>query len=272
MNLSHKKAMTILIDTAIKATIKAGQAIIEIYTDPTIDFSVERKADNSPLTIADKAANKIIEELLQETGIPILSEEGKHTDYKIRKQWKRFWLVDPLDGTKEFIKKNDEFTVNIALIVDQKPVMGVIYIPVTQMLYIGNITEGAWKFKTDNKNTTFQEITKNGTKIPKDSKNDHYVIVGSRSHMSKETETYINKLAQEHGKIEMISSGSSIKICMVAEGKADEYPRFGPTMEWDTAAGHAIANAAGKTLWLSDFSNELIYNKENLLNPYFIVK
>lgn len=264
--------MTKQLNTAIKAAINAGLVIMKIYTDPDIDFSVEKKADNSPLTIADKAANKIIEEYLQETGIPILSEEGKDINFNERKEWEQFWLVDPLDGTKEFIKKNGEFTVNIALIDNNKPILGVIYIPVTQMLYVGDVAKGAWKIKTDDQNITFQNLTELGTKLPENTKHEDYIIVGSRSHMSKETEAYVNELKKKHNDINMIPSGSSIKICMVAEGRADEYPRFGPTMEWDTAAGHAIVNAAGKKLWLTDFSNELTYNKENLLNPYFIVK
>ena len=233
---------------------------------------MEKKADNSPLTIADKAANKIIEEHLLETSISILSEEGKHTDYETRKRWKQFWLVDPLDGTKEFIKKNGEFTVNIALIENQKPIAGVIYIPVTQMLYVGDVNVGAWKIQTWEAEISFQNVKEQGIKIPNKTKNDTYTIVGSRSHLSAETEAYVNRLKQKHNNIKMITSGSSIKICMVAEGQADEYPRFGPTMEWDTAAGHAIANAAGKKLWHTDFSSELSYNKENLLNPFFIVK
>ena len=264
--------MTTQLNTAIKASIKAGQEIMQIYNDPDADFSIERKADNSPLTIADRASNAIIEALLKNTNLPILSEEGRDIAYSERKNWKRFWLVDPLDGTKEFIKKNGEFTVNIALIENCKPIAGVIFVPVTKILYVGDIKVGAWKFQTDDTNTSFQLIREQGHKIPVENKRNVYTIAGSRSHMNAETEEYVNQLKLKHRNIDMISSGSSIKICLVAEGLADEYPRFGPTMEWDTAAGHAIANAAGKKLWLTDFSGELKYNKENLLNPYFIVK
>ena len=257
---------------AIHAAIKAGIEILKIYSDPNADFSVEKKSDNSPLTIADKAAHKIITEILSYTGIPILSEEGKSIDYSIRNKWDKFWLVDPLDGTKEFIKRNGEFTVNIALIENGRPTMGIIYIPVSGMLYAGNIKIGAWILEKPDENCDWQYIQMHGTRLPVKNDNINYTIAGSRSHMSKETEDYIGRLKKEHSKIEFISRGSSIKICMIAEGIADEYPRFGPTMEWDTAAGHAIANAVGKKLWLRDFSGELQCNKENLLNPYFIAK
>lgn len=260
-----------MINTAINAAIKAGQEILKIYHDSSSNFSIEKKSDNSPLTIADKASHNVIETLLLETNIPILSEEGKSIEYNERKHWDTFWLIDPLDGTKEFIKKNDEFTVNIALIEKGQPIIGIIYVPVTNELYIGIKEQGAWKIKTKNK-ISLSEIEEKGTQLPVHKKTKNYTVVGSRSHMSKETQDYINNLEKEHSPIEIISKGSSLKICMVAEGLANEYPRFGPTMEWDTAAGHAIANAAGKKLWLTNLSGELEYNKESLLNPYFIVK
>lgn len=264
--------MTHRINTAIKASIKAGEEILKIYNDPNSDFSVEKKADNSPLTIADKASHNTIVSYLENTGIPVLSEEGIATDYSERKTWDTFWLIDPLDGTKEFIKKNGEFTVNIALIKNGKPVMGVIYVPVSHTLYVGSETEEAWKLENTPDTINLEQLKAKGTKLPVKNNSDTFFVVGSRSHMSPETEAYINVLKKEHAKIEIVSKGSSLKICMVAEGSANEYPRFGPTMEWDTAAGHAIANAAGKKLWLTDLSAELRYNKENLLNPYFIVK
>jgi 3'(2'), 5'-bisphosphate nucleotidase len=261
-----------LLNTAITASVLAGQEILKIYNDPTADFSVERKADNSPLTIADKAAHKVIMQHLEKTGIPVLSEEGKTIPYETRKSWKTFWLVDPLDGTKEFIKRNGEFTVNIALIKEGRPVAGVIYVPVTQTLYAAIFAEGAWKRIKPDAAISWETLKTTGTKLPAVSLPETYTLVGSRSHMSTETEEYIAQRKKEYGQVEMISQGSSLKICLIAEGAAHEYPRFGPTMEWDTAAGHAIANAAGKKLWLTDFSGELIYNKENLLNPFFVVK
>lgn len=268
----QKKHFCDMINTTISAAIKAGFAILEIYTHPLSDFSVEKKADNSPLTIADKASHNIIEKYLTPTNIPVLSEEGKTIAYEERAKWDTFWLVDPLDGTKEFIKKNDEFTVNIALIKKGKPVMGIIYVPVLKILYVGVLGEGAWKIETDNAGITFDEVKNRGVKLPQPGNNKNFVIVGSRSHMNRETEDYIGELRKKHPQIDIISKGSSLKICMVAEGEANEYPRFGPTMEWDTAAGHAIANAAGKKLWLTDLSGELTYNKKNLLNSFFIVK
>lgn len=261
-----------MINTAIRAAIEAGLEILRIYNYPDSDFLIEHKADNSPLTIADKAGHKIIETRLLTTNLPVLSEEGKNIPYSIRKNWKKFWMVDPLDGTKEFIKRNGEFTVNIALIENGKPVIGIIYVPVNKTLYLGIQNEGAWKMEQANTNCSCSEIKEKGIRLPQTVKTDIYRIVGSRSHMSQETEKYISKLEKKFGTVEIVSKGSSLKICMVAEGVACEYPRFGPTMEWDTAAGHAIANAAGKNLWLTDFSKELIYNKENLLNPFFIVK
>ena len=260
------------INLAIKAAIEAGREILNIYNSPDEDFSIELKKDNSPLTKADKASHEIIIAILSETGFPVLSEEGKNIAYNERKKWSTFWLIDPLDGTKEFIKRNGEFTVNIALINNGSPVLGVIYIPVIKTIYLGGLNVGAWKKENVKINTVFDEMKKEGAKLPLQLKKRRYTIVGSRSHMNDETKNYINELRREHPGLDMVTSGSSVKICMVAEGLADEYPRFGPTMEWDTAAGHAIANAAGKKIWLTDFSNELSYNKDNLLNPFFIVK
>ena len=260
------------IEIAIKASIQAGEEILKIYNDPESDFSVEKKADNSPLTIADKKSHEVIQKFLSDTDVPLLSEEGRSIEFSERKNWEQFWIVDPLDGTKEFIKRNGEFTVNIALAKNGKPVLGVIYVPVSKTLYFGDTTTGAFMCENISGEISFDSIVAKSEKLPKKKDTKTYFVVGSRSHMSAETEEYIGKLKQKHPKIDIISKGSSLKICMVAEGFADEYPRFGPTMEWDTAAGHAIANAAGKKLWLTDFSEELTYNKENLLNPYFIVK
>lgn len=259
-----------MIDIAISAAIEAGNEILKIYNDPSADFSVERKADNSPLTIADKASHKIIDHQLKLTGLPVLSEEGRDIPFEERKNWTQFWLVDPLDGTKEFIKQNGEFTVNIALIKDSTPLMGVIYVPVTRSLYVGDIDSGAWKLENVKKATSFNDLKKQGQRLPMHGKKGNYTLVGSRSHANAETQAYIEQKMEEYNKIDIILKGSSLKICMVAEGFADEYPRFGPTMEWDTAAGHAIANAAGKKLMHTDLKSELSYNKKDLLNPFFI--
>jgi len=263
--------MTIF-NTAISAAIKAGNEILKIYNDPSSDFSVEKKADNSPLTIADKASHRIIEELLKTTNLPVLSEEGRSISFEERKNWQQFWMVDPLDGTKEFIKQNGEFTVNIALIENTQPVAGIIFVPVSRTLYVGDTKEGAWKLENVKEAITFNDLKNRGQKLPANRQERNFTLVGSRSHANEETKAYIDERTKEHEKIDIISKGSSLKICMVAEGVADEYPRFGPTMEWDTAAGHAIANAAGKKLWHTNMKNELTYNKEDLLNPFFIVK
>jgi 3'(2'), 5'-bisphosphate nucleotidase len=260
-------------EQAIWAAIKAGDEIIKIYNDPKQDFSVEKKADNSPLTIADKSSHNVIVEALKATPFLVLSEEGTQILYSERKNWETFWLIDPLDGTKEFIKKNGEFTVNIALVKNGNPIMGVIYVPVTKTLYWGEVGNGAWKLEDTlvGAEINADEFQKKGIKLPVVNKNRKFTVVGSRSHCNEETEACFNELKKEHGEIEILSKGSSLKICMVAEGSADIYPRFGPTMEWDTAAGHAIAVAAGKSITLADYKTPLKYNKENLLNPYFIV-
>ena len=245
-----------LLELAKKAALLAGQEILKIYDQ---DFTVTLKDDLSPLTIADQNANTIIEKILTKSSIPILSEEGREIPFKERKSWSRLWIVDPLDGTKEFVKRNGEFTVNIALIENGIPVIGVIYVPVTKVLYFSS-KEGAFK-KCNN-------ITQ---RLPIISNRENFIAVGSRSHQSSETKAYFDSLVQKYGDIEVISMGSSLKICLVAEGKADVYPRFAPTMEWDTAAGHAIVNFSGKKLIDFTTQKEMIYNRKNLLNNWFIV-
>jgi 3'(2'), 5'-bisphosphate nucleotidase len=242
---------------AKKAAIKAGAEILKVYEK---DFKVSYKKDDSPLTIADQRANDIIEKLLSETNIPILSEEGNQIDFSERINWDLLWIVDPLDGTKEFVKRNGEFTVNIALIKDGNPIIGVIYVPVSDCLYYASSLG------------TFKEFNGKKKQLPLKTELRSFRVVGSRSHLSLETENYINKLREEKGEIEIISMGSSLKICLVAEGYADVYPRFAPTMEWDTAAGHAIAKYAGKNLIDLETKSEMIYNREILKNNWFIVR
>ncbi len=262
-----------LLNTAIHAAILAGWEILNIYNNK--DFDIEYKGDNSPLTIADKAAHKIISEELIKTDIPILSEEGKHQTYTERKSWKYFWLVDPLDGTKEFIKRNGEFTVNIALVHEDKTVVGVIYSPVLKNLYFNFLNGEAYMvndFGSDiNEKDIVKEVHSRKEKIPQTLKRK-YRVVASRSHLSDETKTFIDKLETEHKEIEIVSMGSSLKLCLLATGEADVYPRFAPTMEWDTAAGHAIVKAAGGNVINHETNDEVIYNKKKLLNPWFIAK
>lgn len=261
---------------AIDAALKAGEQILSIYEDPASDFQVERKADNSPLTIADRKAHQVISKMLADTPYPILSEEGRSIPYKERSQWESLWIVDPLDGTKEFIKRNGEFTVNIAFVEDGSPVAGVIYVPVKKTLYFGAIGTGAFKCSdivSVGSDVTLQQLMGVSERMPSaDCAHSGLVVVASRSHMNSETEAYIEELKKAHGEVRTVSKGSSLKICLVAEGAADIYPRFAPTMEWDTAAGHAIAVAAGLEVYRADGDVPLRYNKEDLLNPWFVVK
>jgi 3'(2'), 5'-bisphosphate nucleotidase len=259
-----------VINKIIQTSLEAGKKILEIYNSNK--FSIESKADESPLTTADLASNTIINQDLKPLGLPILSEENKQIPYEDRKDWTEFWLVDPLDGTKEFIKRNGEFTVNIALIRNNYPVLGVIYAPVPDTLYWGTEEDASWKL--ENASTEFDpnNLYHKAQKLPvHDPDPNNLRIVASKSHYSKETEDYINSL-DTHGKqIQLVSRGSSLKLCMLAEGSADLYPRLGPTMEWDTAAGHAITKFAGCEVRQWGSEEEMIYNKEDLLNPWFIV-
>jgi 3'(2'), 5'-bisphosphate nucleotidase len=273
---------TVYLSHAIRAAIDAGQAILEVYQT---DFAVEEKSDHSPLTIADRRSHNIIVNALLPLNIPILSEEGKAIPFAARKAWQRLWIVDPLDGTKEFIKRNDEFTVNIALVEKGHPVLGVIYIPVKDCLYYAEKALGAYKVNgagqgvgkvpTDALEATnwIRELSQKAIRLP-EKKPDKapFTIVGSRSHATPDLEAYVAKKKAELGDIQFISAGSSLKICLVAEGKADLYPRLGPTMEWDTAAGQAIAEISGARMLRHDNGNPLEYNKQDLLNPWFVVQ
>ena len=235
---------------------EAGKAILEVYDT---EFEVERKEDHSPLTLADKRSHRIIADALRSRfpDIPVLSEEGREVPFDVRSKWSRFWLVDPLDGTKEFVKRNGEFTINIALVEGTTPVLGLIYIPVKDRLFIGKVGKGCW------------EESAGGRKLLKvsDAPADAQVrIVRSRSHPAPGLEDLLS-LIPSH---EIIGRGSALKFCAVAAGEADFYPRFGPTWEWDTAAGHAIVTAAGGVM-LSLSGKPFVYNKENLLNGPFLV-
>lgn len=259
-----------LLITAITAALEAGKSILKIYHSG--EFNVEIKGDNSPLTKADKASHNVIMSFLTKTNIPVLSEEGKEITYQERKHWKKLWIVDPIDGTKEFIKRNGEFTVNIALIEDQKPIIGVVFVPVTGELYFSSNLEGAYKVTIDLDKYDMKTLFLEANKLPFIPKNSTYTIVASRSHISKETETYVKEMKKKYGKVNLISKGSSLKICMVAEGAADCYPRFAPTMEWDTAAGQAICEYAGFDIIDLVSLKNVVYNKEKLINNSFICK
>lgn len=255
---------------AINAAFKAGVAIMRIYENE--DFGVDFKSDNSPLTKADIASHDIIEAALQETKIPILSEEGKAIPYETRAQWNLLWIVDPIDGTKEFIKRNGEFTVNIALIENNTPILGVIYVPALKDLYFSATGIGSYKVQNFSCYTDLQTLIDRAQKLPIKDGDRPFTVVASRSHLSKETEDFIDSMKQEHGTIETISKGSSLKLCMVAEGKADCYPRFAPTMEWDTAAGQAICKYAGIDVIDMSTKETMLYNRKELLNNWFLVK
>lgn len=259
-----------MIEEIITAALCAGRAIMSIYNHPDLDWEVERKADKSPLTLADRQSHAIIAEALCASPYPLLSEEGEHVAYGERKSWRRLWVVDPLDGTKEFLKKNDEFTVNIALIEDGRPVMGVIYAPAKHRLYWGVEGEGA--FAADVDAESYEPGSHTALPVADFKNGRPYRVVVSRSHLSPETEQFIENVRLEHPNAETVSGGSSLKLCLVAEGKADIYPRLAPTMEWDTAAGHAICLAAGFHVVDAYTGRELQYNKEDLHNPHFIVK
>jgi 3'(2'), 5'-bisphosphate nucleotidase len=262
--------MNTLLKTAITAALEAGKAILDIYN--TDDFGVELKGDNSPLTKADIASHNVIMSYLTPTTIPVLSEEGKSIPYDNRKDWKQLWIVDPIDGTKEFIKRNGEFTVNIALIEDQKTVLGVIFVPALGELYFSTRADGAFKVSVDLENYSLETIIVQGVKLPMERADKTFTIVASRSHMSPETETYVEEMREKHGAINLISKGSSLKLCMVAEGQADCYPRFAPTMEWDTAAGQAICEHAGFEVIDWETQDRMLYNREELLNHWFLVR
>lgn len=258
----------------VRIAQEAGDIILEVYNT---DFAVDYKPDESPLTIADQKANDhIVMSLRKLSGhIPILSEESKATDYAERKSWEYFWLVDPLDGTKEFIKRNGEFTVNIALMQKDTPALSVICAPVTQQYYFAGLNRGAYRIEGKDiieKCHTTNELIAKSQQLPLPGKRDGLTVVGSRSHMTPETTKFINELKQGHTEVTVLSAGSSLKICLVAEGKADVYPRFAPTMEWDTAAGQLIATEAGMKVYEKDSKEPLRYNKPNLLNAWFVVE
>ncbi|MBT8263238.1 MAG: 3'(2'),5'-bisphosphate nucleotidase CysQ [Bacteroidia bacterium] len=254
---------------AIRAAIDGGLEIMKVYAT---DFDVELKGDNSPLTIADQNANDVINKFLEPTGIPIISEENKQTDYEVRRNWNQCWIVDPLDGTKEFVKRNGEFTVNIALVIDGNPVLGVIYVPVEKSLYFTSedITE-SMKVIVNDPSISIDEILRDARSIkPAEEIVPPVKVVGSRSHLNDDTRKFIENIEKETS-VEIVSRGSSLKFCLVAEGDAHIYPRYAPTMEWDTAAGQAICQAAGIRVVEEATGTPLKYNKENLLNPYFLV-
>ena len=273
---------------ALLAAKDAGRAILDVYRQ---DFDISYKDDHSPLTLADQRSHNIIVSHLSDVSgerLPILSEEGRSISYQQRRRWKYFWMADPLDGTKEFIKKNDEFAVNIAQIHQNRPILGVIYVPVKDVFYFAGDGLGAYRMDNSDilaigtdrpvKNDSarvLETILARSIKLPDDNhrfekKDSQITIVGSRSHATKELEAFIETMRKKHEQVEFISAGSSLKLCLVAEGRADIYPRLGPTMEWDTAAGQVIVEQARGSVLNYEMDEPLRYNKKNLLNPWFI--
>jgi 3'(2'), 5'-bisphosphate nucleotidase len=251
------------IEDVLAIARSAGAAIMKIYEQ---DFAIETKADNSPLTAADRAGNAVIIEGLEQLfpAVPIISEETKLIDFSVRKDWEWCWVVDPLDGTKEFIKKNGEFTVNIALVHNNEPVAGVVYVPAQDKMFYAVKGEGAYLESVHGAGLPLhvRPLAQDGI----------LKVVGSRSHNSPEVDAYVDTLRAKYPNVEFVAAGSSLKFCLLAEGKADVYPRLAPTMEWDTCAGQIVATEAGAEVLRFPEWTPLDYNKENLLNPHFVVR
>lgn len=254
--------LTLWMATAREAAIEAGKAIMEVYASG--NFEVEEKADASPLTRADKAAHHIISGFLRRTGLPVISEEGEPVPFAERKQWLYYWLVDPLDGTKEFLKRSGEFTVNIALMRGEVPVGGVVSAPCLHKLYHGAPQSGVCK--EEGGEVSFLAPLPERNTLPSLLQKQSVTVLASLSHRTPETEAFIQQFQNK----KVASLGSSLKFMLLAEGKADIYPRFGPTMEWDTAAAHALLRILNRGIYETDLQKELVYNKPNLLNPSFI--
>lgn len=248
----------ITLDEGFTAVLRsAGRAVMDVYRST---FSVEQKSDKSPVTLADRRSHEILTAFLKKHYLyPVLSEEGRDIPYEERRNWETFWLVDPLDGTKEFIKRNGEFTINVALIHQNRPVFGVVYAPAKDVLYHAKRGGGACRVERGKTQP-----------LPLHPERDAFVVVGSRSHAVQEFEEYIAGVRERFGEVTLISAGSSLKFCLIAEGAADVYPRHGHTMEWDTAAGQAIVEEAGGSVINPETGMPLSYNKESLLNPYFV--
>ncbi|MDL2269093.1 3'(2'),5'-bisphosphate nucleotidase CysQ [Desulfosarcina sp. OttesenSCG-928-A07] len=266
---------------AVFGALSAGRAILEIYE--ASDFGVRKKSDGSPLTHADEAANACIQAAIGHLEIPVLSEEGAALPFDVRRDWDLLWIVDPLDGTKEFISRNGEFTVNIALVENQTPILGVVFVPVSDTLYF---SDPAQAFRVDACGKVMPDLGPSPPDpvsfllplmekavrlpLPQDPERP-FTVMGSRSHATPELAAYVDAIRQAHPDLAFISAGSSLKICRVAEGRADIYPRLGPTMEWDTAAGQAIAAASGARMIQYPDGPPLVYNKPDLRNPWFVV-
>ena len=278
--MSSGLSLDSLLFIALRAVAKAFPEILSVYNGP---FSVDRKDDLSPITEADRRSNQIIaSELSGHSPYGIISEESRKSPFADRRNWEHFWLVDPLDGTKEFVNRNGEFTINIAFIEGRMPVLGVVYAPVLDLLYFASADIGSYKLEgfSDLAAEMPADFVDRATKLrpqqpflfDEQKKHKKIRVIGSRSHGSRQFDDYVQELGQRYAEqVEITTIGSALKPCFVAEGKADIYPRFGPTMEWDTAAGHAVVRGVGKRMVAYHSGAELIYNKEVLVNPSLLV-
>ena len=263
-----------LLTTAVNAAVRAGAKIMEVYESD--NFHINAKSDLTPITLADTLAHDEIKLNLGVTRIPVISEEGRSISYDERISWDLFWMVDPLDGTDEFIKKTHDFTVNIALIENGYPIMGIVYAPAHERLYFAAEEKGSYKKNHVIPNVdaafTYEEIIENIVKMPIHNNEDKLIVVTSRLNISSETSDYINNLRKENSNTLVIRRGSSLKMCMLAVGKAHIYPRLDTTWEWDTAASQIIAEEAGISVVSYDDGKRLSYNKEDMRNPWFVCK
>jgi 3'(2'), 5'-bisphosphate nucleotidase len=255
---------------AIFSSLKAGKLILEVYEQPNNE--VMQKSDLSPITLADIRSHDSISQDLKDSGLPIVSEEGDPAQWEAIRKSKRYWLIDPLDGTREFINKNNEFTVNIALIEDEIPVMGVIYVPCLKTLYAGVVGKGAWMWNNigSEKDFSKEDVFFNSINLPLFKSNDVFTVVGSKSHLTSATEKFIAKLSLSLKPIAFIQAGSSLKLCKVATGEADLYPRMDSIMEWDTAAGQAILEAAGGKMKRWPSGEAIKMNSVDVRTPFFL--
>lgn len=265
-----------LLPQQFNAAVRAGAAIMSIYKRSD-DYDISLKSDRTPITIADRMAHNTIKEALGMTRIPILSEEGRQMLYDERRNWELFWLVDPLDGTVEFIKGNNEFTVNIALMEHNECISSVVYVPYHNKMYIAERGRGAWVMHDvhpdEDAAYTYEDIHRNIVSLPlAEAAHDGFRVAVSRSHQTAETHAHIELLRAEHPDLEVIEQGSSYKFCLLAEGVADYYIRTTTTSEWDTAAGELILAEAGGSTTAYPTGERLLYNKEILDNPWFVAR
>jgi 3'(2'), 5'-bisphosphate nucleotidase len=269
VNLEFSSISPEMLTMTLRAAVEAGR---ELRYRKDRALNIQSKEDDSPVTIADENAHRIIFDILKESGIPILSEEGRDIPLAERQSWEKFWMIDPLDGTKEFIKGRNEYTINIALIEKKEAVFGLIAVPELNQIYCGESGGCSYRFMENDLSGDFSIAREKATLLPDQTDDSEYRVLASRSHLSKQTEAYIDELRKEKGEIVFVQAGSALKFCRLAEGKADIYPRFTPCMEWDTAAGHAILKGVGRDILKVEDGRPLEYDKPDLLSPFFIAK